>query len=41
MKRLTVGLLVFAVFAAPCVYDAFSTEPSALAGLLAASVLWP
>ncbi|MGZ2443428.1 hypothetical protein FB004_12068 [Sinorhizobium medicae] len=41
MKRITVGLLAFAVLAAPCVYDAFSTEPSALVGLLAASVLWP
>ncbi|WP_279387319.1 hypothetical protein [Sinorhizobium medicae] len=41
MKRITVGMLAFADLAAPCVYDAFSTEPSALVGLLAASVLWP
>ncbi len=39
MKRLIVGILTFAVFAAPCVYDISSAEPSALAGFLAASVL--
>jgi hypothetical protein len=39
MKRLIVGLLTFAIVAAPCVYDMFSAEPSALSGLLAASVL--
>ncbi len=35
MKRLVVGLLVLAVFAAPCVYDAFSPEPSPIAALAA------
>lgn len=39
MKRLIVGILTFAVVAAPCIYDIFSPEPPALAGLLAASVL--
>jgi hypothetical protein len=39
MKRLTVGLLTFAIVAAPCVYDIYSAEPSVLSGLLAASVL--
>jgi hypothetical protein len=39
MKRPIVGLLTFAIVAMPCVYDIFSAEPSALAGLLAASVL--
>ncbi|MHC2487267.1 hypothetical protein [Sinorhizobium meliloti] len=39
MKRLIVGILTFAVVAAPCIYDIFSSEPSALTGLLAASVL--
>jgi len=35
MKRILVLLLAGAVFAAPCVYDAFSTEPSPLAGAIA------
>ena len=34
MKRIIIVILGAAVFAAPCVYDAFSDEPSALAGLL-------
>jgi hypothetical protein len=33
------GLLAISVFAAPCVDDVFSTEPSPLAGLLAAAGL--
>jgi hypothetical protein len=36
MKRLVVGILALAVFAAPCVYDAFSPEPSPIAALAAA-----
>lgn len=31
MKRLIIGMLALAVFAAPCVYDVFSPEPSPLA----------
>jgi len=30
MKRLIIGLLVLAVLAAPCIYDALSLEPSPL-----------
>lgn len=36
MKRLIVVMLALAVFAAPCVYDAFSQEPSPMAALAAA-----
>lgn len=36
MKPLIVGILALAVFAAPCVYDAFSAEPSPMAALAAA-----
>jgi len=35
MKTIVLAVLACAVFAAPCAYDAFSTEPSPLAGLLA------
>ncbi len=35
MMRILVCMLVAAIFAAPCTYDAFSSEPSALAGLVA------
>jgi hypothetical protein len=35
MTRIIIGILALAIFAAPCVYDAFSPEPSALAGLVA------
>nr|WP_299501616.1 hypothetical protein [uncultured Rhizobium sp.] len=35
MKRLIVGMLALAVFAAPCVYDVFSTEPSPMGALAA------
>jgi hypothetical protein len=35
MTRIIVGMLAIAIFAAPCAYDAFSPEPSPLAGLLA------
>jgi hypothetical protein len=35
MKGILVGMLVAIVFAAPCAYDVFSTEPSPLAGLVA------
>lgn len=38
MKRLLVLLVVGAVFAAPCVTDLFSSEPSPLAGLLSLTV---
>jgi hypothetical protein len=33
MKRLIIGLLVLAVFAAPCIYDVLSPEPSPLAAV--------
>jgi len=36
MKRLIVGMLVLAVFAAPCVYDVFSPEPSPFVAVVAA-----
>lgn len=36
MKRLMICALVAAVFAAPCVYDLSSREPSPLTGLLTA-----
>ncbi|MCW0001007.1 hypothetical protein OE766_22495 [Pararhizobium sp. YC-54] len=36
MKRLIIGMLVLAVFAAPCVYDASSPEPSPMAALATA-----
>ncbi len=37
MKRIIIIILGAAVFAAPCVYDVFSDEPSALSGLLDAA----
>jgi hypothetical protein len=37
MKRIIIVILGAAVFAAPCIYDVFSDEPSALYGLLAAT----
>lgn len=37
MKRIIIVILGATVFAAPCVYDVFSDEPSALHGLLAAT----
>lgn len=39
MKRIIICILGAAVFAAPCIYDVFSTEPSALQGLLAAATV--
>ncbi|WP_311785491.1 hypothetical protein [Ferirhizobium litorale] len=39
MKRLVAGILMLAVFAAPCVYDFTSLEPSPLAVLLTVSSL--
>ncbi|WP_262928177.1 hypothetical protein [Rhizobium mesosinicum] len=36
MRRIIICILGAAVVAAPCIYDVFSTEPSALEGLLAA-----
>ncbi|MGK6315801.1 hypothetical protein [Neorhizobium sp. DT-125] len=40
MKRIIiVGMLAIAIFAAPCAYDAFSPEPSPLAGLVAMSAI--
>ncbi len=41
MKRFIICILGAAVFAAPCIYDAFSTEPSPLWGLLAATAALP
>ncbi len=35
MRRIIVGMVAIAIVAAPCVYDAFSPEPSPLAGLFA------
>ena len=35
MKRLIISALCLAVFAAPCIYDPASQEPSPLAGSLA------
>lgn len=37
MKRILVLMLAAVIFAAPCAYDAYSPEPSPLAGLLAAT----
>ncbi|MBB3310489.1 hypothetical protein FHT78_002232 [Rhizobium sp. BK196] len=37
MKRIIIFILGAAVFAAPCVYDVLSDEPSPLLGLLAAT----
>lgn len=39
MTRILVCILVAAIFAAPCAYDAFSLEPSPLAGLVAAAAI--
>lgn len=39
MKRLIIGMLALAVFAAPCVYDVFSPEPSPLAVVATAAGL--
>ncbi|WP_426230453.1 hypothetical protein [Pararhizobium sp. DWP3-4] len=36
MKRLIVGMLALAVFAAPCVYDVVSPEPSPLVAVATA-----
>lgn len=36
MKCLIVGMLALAVFAAPCIFDVFSQEPSPLTALAAA-----
>ncbi|MBP1862263.1 hypothetical protein [Rhizobium herbae] len=36
MKRLIVGMLALAVFAAPCVYDVFSPEPSPFVAVVTA-----
>lgn len=33
MKRVITGLLTLAVFAAPCIYDVLSPEPSPLAAI--------
>lgn len=41
MKRIIIFILGAAVFAAPCVYDVFSDEPSPLLGLLAATLVAP
>jgi hypothetical protein len=35
MKKIVLLLIVGAVVAAPCIYDAVSTEPSPLAGAFA------
>ncbi|MGV1755145.1 hypothetical protein [Agrobacterium sp. CG674] len=35
MKKAIVAILVAAVFASPCIYDAVSPEPSPIAGLVA------
>jgi hypothetical protein len=37
MKRIIIFILGAAVFAAPCIYDVFSDEPSPLLGLLVAA----
>ena len=34
MKRILMGMLATVTFAAPCVYDVFSLEPSPLASLV-------
>ncbi|MFP3546743.1 hypothetical protein SB748_25175 [Rhizobium sp. SIMBA_035] len=36
MKRIFMGIMAAVIFAAPCVYDVFSEEPSPLVGLVAA-----
>jgi len=41
MKRIVICILAVTVFAAPCIYDVFSNEPSPLLGLLAAAALAP
>ena len=35
MKRIIICILAVTVFAAPCIYDAASEEPSPVAGLVA------
>ena len=37
MRLIVIGLLGAAVFAAPCIYDTSSQEPSPLAGLVTAA----
>ncbi|WP_200959487.1 hypothetical protein [Rhizobium sp. Root1203] len=39
MKLMILFILGAAVFAAPCVYDSTSREPSPLAGVLAATTI--
>lgn len=39
MRILIIGFLMVATFAAPCIYDVFSSEPSPLASLLAVAGL--
>lgn len=41
MKRIIICILAVTVFAAPCIYDVFSSEPSPLLGLLAAAAVVP
>jgi hypothetical protein len=41
MKRVIICILAVTVFAAPCIYDVFSSEPSPLLGLLAAASATP
>ncbi|MFS8124629.1 hypothetical protein QD336_19585 [Rhizobium sp. BR 250] len=38
-SSIIVAMLAVAIFAAPCAYDAFSPEPSPLAGLVAVSAI--
>lgn len=40
MRKLTMIAVVLSVFAAPCVYDITSQEPSALAGLFSLAMAY-
>lgn len=41
MERIIICILAVTVFAAPCIYDGFSNEPSPLLGLLTAAAVAP
>ena len=40
MRKMVILTVVASVFAAPCIYDITSTEPSALAGLFSLAMAY-
>ncbi|MCS4244642.1 hypothetical protein M2418_004183 [Rhizobium sp. BIGb0125] len=40
MRKMVILAVVASVFAAPCIYDITSTEPSALAGLFSLAMAY-